>query len=225
MEALQKEVVDMQQQLQVVNEVVVDHKAKIGGHEEQNARFKNFLLDAIVERKNMRTYSLFGMAKAHQFEAEFESIQKEWNRNQRMRNMMLTSWPKDEQMYPKRWDENNEWTLPNGSIDWQQVTNEDLHWDVQELREYPVRMRGELLWPNPHAMVFDESGCAICQCPFGPERYFQVGSCGAQFHPHCLIGNMIKKRQCPYCRSPFHPRLYLQFGLRDYMPNDWVLKP
>jgi hypothetical protein len=100
MEALQKEVVDMQQQLQVVNEVVIDHKAKIGGLEDQNARLKKILLDAIVEHKNMRTCTLFAMAKARQFEAEFESIQKEWNRNQRIRNMMLTSWPEDDQMYP-----------------------------------------------------------------------------------------------------------------------------
>ena len=110
MEALQKEVVDMHQQLQVVNEVVVDYKAKIdldvlGQLEEQNASLKKFLLDAIVKRKNMRTCTLFAMAKARQFEAEFESIQKEWNRNQRMRNMMLTSWPEDEQMYHSRWDE------------------------------------------------------------------------------------------------------------------------
>jgi hypothetical protein len=92
---------------------------------------KKFLLDAIVERKNMRIGTLFAMAKARQFEAEFESIQKEWNRNQRMRNMMLTSWPEDEQMYPSRWDENREWTLPSGSIDWQQVSDEDHHWDVK----------------------------------------------------------------------------------------------
>jgi len=30
-----------------------------------------------VERKHMRTSTLLAMAKAHQFEAEFESIQKE----------------------------------------------------------------------------------------------------------------------------------------------------
>jgi hypothetical protein len=34
-------------------------------------------LNAIVERKNMRTCILFAMAKVRQFEAEFESIQKE----------------------------------------------------------------------------------------------------------------------------------------------------
>ena len=91
MEASQKKVVDMLHQLQVVNKVVLDHKAKICQLEKQNARLKKFLLDAIVERKNMRTCTLLAMAKARQFEAEFENIQKEWNRNQRMRNMMLTS--------------------------------------------------------------------------------------------------------------------------------------
>ena len=95
MEALQKKVVDMHQQLQVVNEVVVDYKAKIdldilGQLEEQNDNLKKYLSDAIVERKNMRTCTLFAMTKVRQFEAKFESIQKEWNRNQRMRNMMLT---------------------------------------------------------------------------------------------------------------------------------------
>ena len=145
MEALQNEVVDMQQQLQVVNEVVVDHLDKIGGLEEQNARLKKFLGNAIVERKNLRTGTLLAMAKARQFAAEFESIQKEWNRNNRMRNMMLTSWPEDEQMYPSRWDETNEWTLPIGSIDWRQVTDEDHHWDVTQVHQYPARMTGELL--------------------------------------------------------------------------------
>jgi len=129
--------------------------------------------------------------------------------------MMLTSWPEEEQMYPSWWDENKEWTLPSGSIDWQQMPDEDHHWDVQQMHNYPFRMTGQKLWPNPHTMVSDGSVCAICQCPFGPERCFQVGSCGAQFHPQCLIGNMIKKRKCLHCKSPFHPHLYLQFGLQD----------
>ena len=34
--------------------------------------------------------------------------------------MMLTSWSEDEQMYPSRWNENKEKTLPSKSIDWQQ---------------------------------------------------------------------------------------------------------
>ena len=131
MEALQKEVVDIHQQLQGVNEVVVDYKTKIdldilGQLEEQNGKLKKYLLDAIVERNNMRTCTLFAMAKARSFETEFESSQKEWNRNQKMRNMMLISWSEDEQMYPSWWDECN-WTLLSGSIDRQQVPDENHH--------------------------------------------------------------------------------------------------
>ena len=131
MEALQKEVVDIHQQLQGVNEIVVNYKTKIdldilGQLEEQNGKLKKYLLDAIVERNNMRTCTLFAMAKARSFEAEFESFQKEWNRNQKMRNMMLISWSEDEQMYPSWWDECN-WTLPSGNIDRQQVPNENHH--------------------------------------------------------------------------------------------------
>lgn len=225
MEALQKEVVDMQQILQVVNEVVVDHVSKIGTLEEENARLRQFLSDAIVERTNMRTGTLLSMAKARQYEAEFESIQREWNRNHRLRNLMLTSWPDQEHMYPSRWDDEDDLKLPNGSYDWRQLTDSDHHWDVTQVHEYPYSMRGELLWPGPHPMVFDGTKCAICSNPFGPEGCFQVGSCGGQFHPPCLIESMIRRRQCPHCRSPFHPRLYLQFGLRDYMPKDWVVRP
>ena len=225
MDALQQKVADMEQELQVVNEVVVDQSTRIGELEEQNARLKKHLGDAIVERIEMRTCTLLATARARQYEAEFESIRAEWNRNHRMRNMMLTSWPEDEVMYPSRWDDHPELQMPSGSIDWHQVADGDHNWNTEQTHEYPFRMRGQKLWPNPHPMVFDGSMCAICQSPFGPEGCFQVGSCGAQFHPQCLIGNMIKSRMCPHCRSPFHPRLYLQFGLRDYMPKDWVLKP
>ena len=71
-------------------------------------------------------------------------------------------------------------------------------------------------------MVTDGSRCNVCQAPFGLEGCFQVGLCGAQFHPHCLIIHMIKRQQCPHCRSPFHSSLYLQFGLRNYIPKHWV---
>ena len=73
MVALRNEVVDMQQQLQVVNEVVVDYKTS-SRLEELNTRLRKFLLDTIVKRKNIWTYTLFAMAKAREFEAEFESI-------------------------------------------------------------------------------------------------------------------------------------------------------
>jgi hypothetical protein len=99
------------------------------------------------------------------------------------------------------------------------------NWDADEVHQYPTSYRGQKLWPNPHALVTDGSTCVYCCNAFGPEGCFTVGSCGAQFHPPCLIAGMLRKRQCPHCRSPFPPRLYLQFGLLDYMPNQWVFKP
>ena len=129
--------------------------------------------------------------------------------------MMLTSWPKDEKMYPGTWDDlDPPRTLMNRSINWKEVKEEDHHWNVEQTHAYPYHIVGQKLWPNPHSMVSDGSMCMICQAPFGPEGCFQVGSCGAQFHPQCLITNMIKRRQCPHCRSSFYPCLYLQFGLR-----------
>ena len=93
---------------------------------------------------------------------------------------------------------------------------------MEQTHAYLAPMAGYKLWPNPHSMVTNGSRCNVCQAPFGPEGCFQVRSSEAQFHLHCLITHMIKKRQCPHCRSPFHPRLYLQFGLRNYMPKHWV---
>ena len=89
------------------------------------------------------------------------------------------------------------------------------------MHAYPYHMIGQRLWPNPHPMVSNGMVCAYCQSPFGPEECYQVRSCGGQFHPQCLIRNMIG-RQCPHCRSPVHPRLYLQFGLQNYMPTHLV---
>ena len=174
----------------------------------------------------MRRSTLLTIAQARQYELEFGSIQHEWNRNERMRNMMLTLWSDEETMYKDNW-----WTidppvrLDNGSIDWKHVTNADHCWDVEEVHAYLYQMIGQKLWPNLHPMVSNGLVCGYCQSPFDPEGCYEVGSCGDQFHPQCLIYNMIGRRQCLHCRSPFHLRLYLQFGLRDYMPTHLVHNP
>ena len=115
--------------------------------------------------------------------------------------------------------------MPNGSIDWKLVKEVDHHWNVDEMYVYPHSMVSQKFWPNPHVMVSDGTVCAYCQSPFGLEGCYQIGSCGGQFHPQCLIRNMIGRRHCPHCRSPYHPHLYLQFGLRDYMPTHLVYNP
>ena len=160
----------------------------------KNGRLKKYLLESLEERKKMRTSTLLAIAGARHYEAEFESIQSEWNRNNRVRHMMLTLWPEDEKMYPITWDDQDPpLTLRSGSINWKQVEEEDHHWDVEQTH-VSGHMAGHKLWPNPHSMVSDGSRCIVCQAPFGPEGCFQVGSCGAQFHPHCRITHMIKRR-------------------------------
>ena len=223
---LRLKVEELHYQLDAANQLVADYEATKDMSEEleeENRRLKSYLSEMLSERKRMRLCTLLHVARARQYELEFSGIQVEWNRNGRMRNLMLTSWPDDEKMYLDSWDEEDPpLTLDNGSIDWKRVKEADHHWDVEQVHTYPYRLVGQKVWPNPHPMVSDGSRCIHCQGPFGPEGCYQVGSCGAQFHPQCLIGNMIKRRQCPHCRSPFHPRLYLQFGLRDYMPTHWV---
>ena len=164
----------------------------------------------LKERKGMRTSTLLAIARARQYELEFEGIQQEWNRNGRMQNMLLTSWPDEETMYHDNW-----WTadpparMLNGSIDWKRVTEADHHWNVEELHAYPDSMVGQKLSPNPQLIVSDGMVCMYCQSPFGPEGCYQVGSCGGQFQPQCLIRNIIGRQHYPHCRSPFHPCLSL----------------
>ena len=58
--------------------------------EEKNGGLKKYLLESLEERKKMRTSTLLAIARARQYEAEFETIQSEWNCNNRVQHMMLT---------------------------------------------------------------------------------------------------------------------------------------
>ena len=57
----------------------------------------------LKELKGMKRSTLLTTARARQYELEFENIQQEWNCNERMRNMMLTSSPDKETMYKDNW--------------------------------------------------------------------------------------------------------------------------
>ena len=149
---------------------------------------------------------------------------EEWNRNARLRSLLLTSWPLEETMYPPEWAA-DAYQAPHGSLYWHLIENEIHNFDADKQHDYRASHRRMKMWPNLHPMMADGSRCTLCQNPFGPEGCFTVGSCEAQFHPPCLISYMIKKRSCPHCRSPFHSRLYLQFGLLKYMPSNWVCDP
>ena len=53
----------------------------------------------LKERKGMKRSTLLTTSQVRQYELEFEGIQQEWNRNGRMRNMLLTSWLDEETMF------------------------------------------------------------------------------------------------------------------------------
>ena len=133
-------------------------------------------------------------------------------------------WPLEETMYLPEWA-TNAYQAPSGSLYSHLIEDETHNFDAEKQHDYPASLRRTKMWPNPHPMVADGSRCTLCQNPFGPKGCFTVGSCGAQFHPPCLISYMIKKRSCPHCRSSFHSRLYLQFRLLKYMPSNWVCDP
>ena len=67
--------------------------------QEENAKLKEYFWTMLKERKGMRRTTLLAIARAHQYELEFEGIQQEWNHNGRMRNMLLVSWPDEEMIY------------------------------------------------------------------------------------------------------------------------------
>ena len=228
-QALRRDMEGLQHQLRDANERLADYtstRENMQKLQEENAKLKEYFHTMLKEHKGMRTSTLLAIARARQYELEFEGIQQERNRNGRMQNMLFTLWPGKETMYHNNWwfADPPAW-IPNGSIDWKLVKEADYHWNVDKVHAYPDSMVGQKLWPNRHVMVSNGTVCAYCQSPFGPEGCYQVGSCVGQFHPQCLIRNIIGRWHCPHCRSPYHSRLYLQFGLWDYMPTHLVHNP
>lgn len=193
---------------------------------EENGRLKQCLTEAVEERIAMRQSTIMAIARARQYESEFESIVSEWNTNGRLRALLLTSWPLEETMFPMSWTqaEPSLYLEDDRCVNWKLIEDPDHHWDVDEVHDYPARVAGTKLWANPHPICTSSETCAICANPFGPEGFYTVATCGHMYHPQCLIQSMIKTRAC-YCRAPFHPRLYLQFGVRDFMPKHWVYRP
>ena len=190
----------------------------------ENDKFKTYMKELWADMKSMKLATILAIARARQYELEFDSILKEWNQNSWVRSLLLTSWLLQETMYISEWAA-DVYQAPIGNIYWNLIEDKTHNFDVGKFFAYQVSLQGTKMWLNPHPMVSNGSRCTLCQNPFGPEGCFTMGSCGTQFHPPCLISCMIKKQSCPHCRSPFHLRLYLQFGLLQYMPTYWMSNP
>ena len=219
-QTLNVEFQDVMGRLGMVHNMVQDGEAL----RTENGRCKMVIKELWVNMQSMKLGTILAIARAQQYEAEFDSIMEEWNRNARLRSLLLTSWPVEETMYSSEWAA-DAYQAPHRSLYWHLIEDEIHNFDVDKQHDYSASHRGMKMWPNPHLMMADGSRCILCQHPFGLEGCFTVRSCGAQFHPPCLISYMIKKRSYPHCQSSFHLLLYLQFGLLKYMPSNWVYDP
>ena len=104
----------------------------------------------------MKLGTIFAIARARQYEAKFDSIMEEWNRNARLRSLLLTSRPLEETMYIPEWAADAYQTL-SGSLYWHLIEDETHNFDAEKQHDYPARLRGTKMWPNPHPMMADGS--------------------------------------------------------------------
>ena len=51
----------------------------------------------------MKLGTILAIARAQQYEVEFDSIMEEWNQNARLRSLVLTSWLLEETMHLPEW--------------------------------------------------------------------------------------------------------------------------
>jgi hypothetical protein len=71
--------------------------------------------------------TIFAVARARQYEAEFKAIQEEWVVNHRLRALLLTSWSLIDTMYDDKWP-----TDPLGGVAWKEIEDESNRWDVSK---------------------------------------------------------------------------------------------
>ena len=81
----------------------------------ENGRCTTVVKELWANMQSMKLETILSIARARQYEAEFDSIMEEWNRNARLRSLLLTSWPLEETMYLPEWAA-NAYQAPHGSF-------------------------------------------------------------------------------------------------------------
>jgi hypothetical protein len=81
-------------------EVMEDNTQEL---EQQNRNLKRCLTELAGEFDTYHDCTIFAIARARQYEAEFKAIQEEWVVNHRLRALLLTSWPLIDTMYDDKW--------------------------------------------------------------------------------------------------------------------------
>ena len=69
----------------------------------ENGKCKTIIKELWADIQRMKLATILVITRAQQYEAEFDSIMEEWNRNARLRSLLLTSWPLEETMYLPEW--------------------------------------------------------------------------------------------------------------------------
>ena len=84
----------------------------------------------------MKLGTILAIARAQQYEGEFDSIMEEWNRNARLRSLLLTSWPVEETMYLPEWA-TDAYQAPHGSFYWHLIEDETHNFDAEKVYNFP----------------------------------------------------------------------------------------
>ena len=81
----------------------------------ENEKCRRAIKELWADIKSIKLETILAIARARQYEAEFDSIMEEWNQNARLWSVLLTSWPLEETMYILEWT-TNAYQVPNGSL-------------------------------------------------------------------------------------------------------------
>ena len=151
-EALNVELQDVKHQLGMLPDMMQNGEAlRI-----ENDKCRTTIKELWADIQSMKLGIILAIARARQYESEFDSIMDEWNRNARLRSLLLTSWPLEETMYISEWAADAYQAL-SGSIYWNLIKDQTHNFDVDKKFDYPVQLQRSKMWPNPHPMVFDGS--------------------------------------------------------------------
>ena len=105
------ELQDAKHQLGMLHDMVLDGEAvRI-----KNDKCRRAIKELWADIKSMKLVTILAIARARKYEAKFDSIMEEWNRNARLRSLLLTLWLLEKTMYILEWAA-DAYQAPNGSL-------------------------------------------------------------------------------------------------------------
>ena len=123
----------------------------------ENGKYKTIIKELWADIQSMKLRTILAIARARQYEAEFDSIMEEWNRNAWLHShAFFTLSPLEETMYIPQWAA-DAYQAPSGSPYWHLIEDKTHNFDAEKQYDYPACLRGIKMWPNPHPMVADGS--------------------------------------------------------------------